>query len=134
MSTARHTRADGRDLTEFSERMPLESHQWASQSSNVHSALFDFGTNDLYIRYKRDGVDAIYVYSFVPTSEWQGLVEASSKGGYINANIAYGYRYERIGLSDWPQGGRGVDRPMARRFLTAPMTTTTSASHPHINA
>lgn len=133
MSQARHTRSDGRDLTEFSERMPLESYQWASESSNVHSALYDFGTNDLYVRYKRDGIDAIYAYSFVPATTWQGLVEAPSKGGFINENIAYVYRYEQITLSEWPQQGRGVDRFQARSFLTAPITTR-QASHPHINA
>lgn len=132
MTQARHTRSDGRDLTEFSTRAPLEMHDWSSQSSNVHSALYDFGTNDLYLRYKRDGVDAIYVYSFVPASTWQDLVDASSKGGYINESIAYAFRYERISLSEWPQQGRGVDRRQAERFLTSPMSTTT-ASHPHIS-
>lgn len=128
------TRPDGRDLTEFSTRAPLESHQWSSQSSNVHSALYDFGTNDLYVRYKRDGVDAIYVYSFVPASTWNDLVEASSKGGYINSSIAYAFRYEKISLSDWPQKGRGVQDAQARSFLTAPMSNTTTASHPYIES
>lgn len=119
---------------EFSTRKPLEMHDWSSQSSNVHSALYDFGTNDLYIKYKRDGIDAIYVYSFVTASTWNDLVNASSKGGYINANVAYSYRYEKISLSDWPQQGRGVRNPIPRRFLTAPMSAKETAAHPHVNS
>lgn len=112
-------------------RAPLETKQFASVSSNVHSALYDFGATDLYLRFKRDGVDAIYFYSAVPASTWQGLVDASSKGRYVNDSIAYSYRYERISISDWPQQGRGVASPVARRFLTAPMTADPDADHPH---
>lgn len=123
MNAAHCRRSDGRDLREFSTRMPLESHDWSSQSSDIHSALYDFGTNDLYVRFKRDGADAIYVYSFVPASTWGEWVNASSKGSYHNSNIKYAFRYERISLSEWPQQGRAVDRPTARQFLTAPIST-----------
>lgn len=120
------------DYPAFDTRAPLDSENWAAQSSNVHSGLYDFGTNDLYIRYKRDGVDAIYLYSFVPASTWNDLANASSKGGFINSSIAYSYRYEILSISSFPQQGRGVQRPEAQRFLTAPVTGRESASHPHI--
>lgn len=122
------------DFPEFPTRDPIESHTWASKSSNVHSALYDLGTNDLYIRYKRDGVDALYQYTTVPASTWQDLVSASSKGGFINANIAYAFRYELLSISDFPARGRDVDHPQARRFLTTPMSNKTAATHPHINS
>jgi len=102
-------------------------------SSNVHSALYDFGATNLYVRYLRDGVDAIYRYSNVPASTWQGLIDASSKGSYINESIAYSFRYEQITISEFPQQGRGVGHPLARRFLTAPISTRETAAHPHIS-
>jgi len=89
-------------------------------SSNVHSGLYDFGEFELFMRYKRDGPDAIYQYTAVPPSEWDGLVNASSKGSYINANIAFEYAYSKASSSDFPDRGHGLDNDLARRFVTTP--------------
>lgn len=89
------------------------------QSSNVHSALYDFGERRLYIRYLRDGEpDAIYQYWDVPAREWNGLVQAASKGSYVNANIAYEYRYAKAGRDDFPTQSLGND--LLRRFVRDP--------------
>jgi len=89
-------------------------------SSNVHSALYDFGAAELYVRYLRDGPDTIYQYDGVPPSTWDGLVNASSKGSYINASIAFSFNYSKLTASDFPDRGRGLDNDLARRFITDP--------------
>jgi hypothetical protein len=78
------------------------------------------GESTLFVRYKREGPDAIYQYWGVPPSEWRGLKNASSKGSYINENIGYSYTYALFGRDDFPQRGRGVDHDRLRRFVTAP--------------
>lgn len=114
----------------WSVRAPLEMLDDFS-SSNVHSLLYDFGENELYARYLRDGADAIYKYSGVPAQEWSGLANASSKGGYINRNIAYVYRYSKLGIGGFPDQGQSIEHPIARRFVTAPLSTNAGAEHPH---
>lgn len=102
-------------------RAPLDTMPAGSfESSNVHSALYDFGESTLFVRYKRDGPDVIYQYWSVPPSEWQGLTQAASKGSYINANIATAYTYALFGRDDFPDRGRGVKHDRLRRFVTAP--------------
>lgn len=102
-------------------RAPLDTMPASSfSSSNVHSALYDFGANELFIRYKRDGPDAIYQYYNVGARTWTGLVDASSKGGYINENIAYDFLYSLLTTGDFPQRGHGLDNDLARRFVTDP--------------
>ena len=102
-------------------RAPLDTMPASSfESSNVHSALYDFGQVQLYVRYLRDGPDAIYRYWGVPAKTWNGLVEASSKGSFINANIAYSFSYERLTSSNFPTDGHGLDNDLARRFVTTP--------------
>lgn len=100
-------------------RAPIDTMPTSSfSSSNVHSALYDYGQAELYVRYLRDGPDAIYRYKGVPPSTWDGLVDASSKGSYINANIAYSFPYAKVSKSDFPERGRGLDHDLARRFVT----------------
>lgn len=118
------------EVPEFSVRAPLEMIDDFS-SSNVHSLLYDFGENQLFARYLRDGADAIYQYWNVPARVWQGLVKASSKGSFINTNIAYQYRYAKLGIGGFPERGRAIEHPRARKFVTAPLTTDPTAQHPH---
>lgn len=100
---------------------PLDEMPASSFSStNVHSALYDFGESELYIRYLRDGPDAIYRYTMVGPRTWSALKDASSKGGYINRNIAYDFPYSLITKGDFPQQGQGLDSEIARRFVTTP--------------
>jgi hypothetical protein len=102
------------------QRDPIETMPNGSFSStNVHSGLFDFADNALFMRYLRDGQDAIYRYWNVPTQTWRGLVEASSKGGYVNSNIAYNYRYAKLGRGDFPRRGDLRDGRL-RRFVFSP--------------
>jgi len=88
-------------------------------SSNVHSGLFDFGDNALFLRFLRDGQDAIYRYWDVPTQTWQGLVSSNSKGSYVNRNIGREFRYAKLGRGDFPTRQEiGGDR--LRRFVYSP--------------
>jgi len=75
-------------------RAPLETMPMSSfSSSNVHSALYDYGQSELYVRYLRDGPDTIYRYWGVGPQTWSGLQSANSKGSYINRNIASDFPY-----------------------------------------
>jgi len=97
------------------ETMPNNSFR----SSNVHSALYDFGERELSVRYLRDGTDAVYLYLNVPASTWQGLVDASSKGAYINANVAFEFRYFKLGRIDLPSRNV-IESDLIRRFYYDP--------------
>jgi len=100
---------------------PLDEMPSSSFSStNVHSALYDYGQSELYVRYLRDGPDAIYRYLMVGPRTWDGLKDASSKGGYINRNIAYDFPYSLLTKGDFPQQGQGLESDIARRFVTTP--------------
>lgn len=62
-------------------------------SSNVHSALFDPGTGEFFVRFLRSGVDDIYVYENRDQREWEDFRMAASKGGWI---------WENPIAEDWP--------------------------------
>jgi len=101
-------------------RAPLETMPTGTfTSSNVHSGLYDFGDRSLFMRYLRPGSDVIYKYWDVPAREWQGLKNASSKGSYINANVAYEYRYALYGRDDFPDE-RSIRDDRLRRFVYNP--------------
>lgn len=90
-------------------------------SSNVHSALYDYGTMELIIRYKRDvGVDAIYQYTDVPPSTWGMLKDAASKGSIVNESIAYEYNYAKVGRDALQEAARELHQSRVRRFLLTP--------------
>lgn len=125
--------AQPEDYPEFSTRQTIEMLDDFS-SSNVHSLLYDFSERQLYARYLRDGADAIYQYWNVPVETWRGLENASSKGGYINRNVAYQFRYARLGIGGFPERGRQVEHPIARRFVMQGITVNEDASHPHVTA
>lgn len=90
-------------------------------SSNVHSALYDFGERELFLRFLRTNEpDAVYQYTNVPASEWQGLVEAPSKGSYVNANIAFEYFYAKTGRDELRATAEDLPQSRVRRFLLTP--------------
>ena len=101
---------------------PLEEMPTSTfQSSNVHSALYDFGERELLIRFKRQtGSDAIYRYDDVPAREWQGLKAAASKGSYVNESIAFSYNYSRINRSSLPEERSKYPDQRVRRFVLTP--------------
>lgn len=101
-------------------RAPLDTMPTGTfTSSNVHSAIYDFGERRLYVRYLRDGPDAIYQYWDVPAQVWSGLQAADSKGSFINANISTDYRYAKAGRDDFPT--QAATQPdLLRRFVHDP--------------
>jgi hypothetical protein len=88
-------------------------------SSNVHSALYDYGERRLFLRFLRDGPDAIYAYEDVPVGTWDGLTAAASKGSYVNSQIAFSYEYAKAGRGDFPQRGE-IGDDLLRRFVYDP--------------
>lgn len=103
------------------ERAPLDEMPAGSfQSSNVHSAIYDFGDRTCFVRYLRSGPDAIYQYWEVPARVWNGLVNAASKGSYIHENLAFDYTYALFGRDDFPDRGHGIEHDLMRRFVTSP--------------
>lgn len=59
-------------------------------SSNVHSALYDFQTLEFYVRFLRSGPDDIYRYHMTTPEEWADFMAADSKGGWIWDNAIDG--------------------------------------------
>lgn len=128
MIDAREARPE--EYPEFS-RQPIEIQEDGVDfdSTNVHSLLYDFGESELVARFYRDGADALYQYSGFPASEWQGLAEASSKGGYINRNIVGVYTgFTKLRKSKWPGGIRSIDVPRARHFVMKGIITKQAAN------
>ncbi len=82
-------------------KAPLEMEQFVS--SNLKAGLYDFGVQDLYIRFHGD---RIYIYQFVPAKVWNELVNASSHGSYHYHSIRMTFPYEELTTSDFPQQGR----------------------------
>jgi hypothetical protein len=120
----------------FDVRGPISTLEDGSDysSTNVHSLLYDFGKREMVARYYRDGADALYVYPNFPAQVWNGLATASSKGRFINLNVRDYYPFSRKRISRLPERGRGIDDPVARRFVTRPLTTNEHAGHPHMEA
>jgi len=66
----------------------------AVSSSNLASVGYDSETQTLRIEFRSGGV---YEYHDVPEAEYQGLMDASSKGSYHHQNIKNHYNYKKIG-------------------------------------
>lgn len=65
----------------------------AVSSSNLQSVGYDAGTATLEIEFQNGRV---YQYSGVPRSEFDALMQASSKGSYFNDVIRDCYPYHRV--------------------------------------
>jgi len=63
------------------------------KSSNLYSVGYDMETNILEIEFKNR---AIYHYFEVPESRFSGLMNASSKGSYLNQSIKRKFPYRRV--------------------------------------
>lgn len=113
-ATNRRFNVDPPDFT----HAPLDMVQETFSSSNVYSAIYDFGERELYIRFiRKEGGDAIYMYERVPAEVWQGLVNADSKGGFVNRNIAYQYPYALLGRDIHFESEFDISRDLVRRFV-----------------
>jgi hypothetical protein len=110
------------DLLAKQARAPLDEMPASTfESSNVHSALYDFGERELVVRYKRQATDTVYQYRDVPAKTWQGLQAAGSKGSFINANVAYEFRYAKVGRDElMRKAEERLGQGAVRRFLTWP--------------
>jgi len=87
-------------------------------SSNVHSALFDPGTGELFVRFLRSGVDDIYVYEGRDQREWEDFRMAASKGSWIWSNpIADDWPYDLITMRAFADVERDDVDPPTRKFL-----------------
>jgi hypothetical protein len=62
-------------------------------SSNLCSVGYDPDSQTLEIEFNHGGV---YQYSGVPEGEYQGLMNAGSKGQYFHANIKSRYPYSKL--------------------------------------
>jgi len=110
------------DLLE-KDRMPIDEMPTGTfSSSNVHSALYDYGKREMFVRYLRDvGTDAVYQYVDVPASIWQGLTGADSKGSFINSRVAYEFRYSKVGRDELADvAEQSLSQGVVRRFVTMP--------------
>lgn len=86
-------------------------------SSNVHSALFDFETDELYIRFIRSGVDDIYRYPNRTYHEWVGFQNSKSKGAWVwNRPIDERWPYELLTQRAWFGVDPGDVHPTVRDF------------------
>lgn len=63
------------------------------RSSNIRSVGYDLASSTLEIEFNSGSV---YQYLNVPADEYEGLMNASSKGRYFNSNIKGTYRDVRV--------------------------------------
>ena len=86
-------------------------------SSNVHSALYDFETLEFYVRFLRSGPDDIYRYHMTEPDEWADFMSASSKGGWIWDNPIDGnWPFDLLTQRDWWRADTENVHPDVRRF------------------
>ncbi|WP_061223377.1 KTSC domain-containing protein [Leptospira weilii] len=62
-------------------------------SSNIRSIGYDAGSQTLEVEFLNGG---IYQYFDVPNSIFNGLMNASSHGEYLAANVKGTYRYSKV--------------------------------------
>ena len=62
-------------------------------SSNIISIGYDLQTNTLEVEFSSS---EIYQYFNVPEHLYQNLINASSKGQFLNDYIKYNYRYQKV--------------------------------------
>ena len=63
------------------------------ESSAVEAVGYDPEDRDLYIRYVGG---AVYAYVDVPEDRYRALLEADSKGTFVNREIKPHYRHRRL--------------------------------------
>ena len=63
------------------------------ESSNIESVGYDSQTEQLFIRFRQSG--GLYVYFGVPSAIFKELMQAPSKGSYLNRVIRNSYAFKR---------------------------------------
>jgi hypothetical protein len=63
-------------------------------SLNIEAIGYDIGTLELHVRFLRSG--ETYVYYAVEEWRYQELMQADSKGTYLNVNIKPNYQYAKL--------------------------------------
>jgi hypothetical protein len=63
-------------------------------SSNIEAIGYDTGTLELHVRFLRSG--ETYVYYAIEEWRYQELMQADSKGTYLNVNIKPNYQYAKL--------------------------------------
>lgn len=63
-------------------------------SSNIEAIGYDTGTLELHVRFLKSG--ETYVYYAVEDWRYQELMQADSKGIYLNSNIKPNYQYAKL--------------------------------------
>lgn len=87
-------------------------------SSNVHSALYNEGDGDFYVRFLRSGPDDIYIYPDRTPSEWDDFRTATSKGEWIwNNPIDDGWPYDLLTMRDFADVDAGEVPKPTQQFL-----------------
>jgi len=102
-----------------SDLVTARSVDWQTvSSSNVHSALYNEGDADFYVRFLRSGPDDIYVYPDRTPAEWESFRTATSKGGWIWEHpIDEGWSYDLLTTRDFADVARADLPPETRNFL-----------------
>lgn len=63
-------------------------------SSNIEAVGYDAGKMELHVRFSKSG--ETYVYYAVEEWRFQELMQADSKGKYLNSNIKPYYQYAKL--------------------------------------
>ena len=63
-------------------------------SSNIEAIGYDAATLELHVRFVTSG--ETYVYHAVEEWRFHELMQAESKGAYLNANIKSNYQYSKL--------------------------------------
>ena len=64
------------------------------ESTNIAAVGYDGATSRLYVKFVASGYT--YVYYGVPKAVFEGLLDADSKGRFLNAEIKGAYDYRRL--------------------------------------
>jgi KTSC domain len=64
------------------------------ESTSIELVGYDEDARELYVQFRLRG--RMYVYFDVPPEAYAALLEASSKGRYLNFEIKPYYRYRRV--------------------------------------
>ena len=77
-------------------------------SSNIQAVSYDPASRMLQVKFLKGG--DVYTYFDVTADEWEELLQAPSKGRYVQIQLKRSHRYMR-GAGDAGQFGLGSSKP-----------------------